>query len=44
MKHRRDLLHDPKGHSDLCGWFDLEVAITSFMTKKVTATFVVGLT
>ena len=52
---RRDLLYDPKGHDDLCGRFDLvykpqkvtgslEVAVTYFMTQKVTVTFVVGLT
>ena len=50
-----DLLYDPKGHGDLCGRFDLvydpkkvtgsfEVAVTYFMTPKVTVTFVVGLT
>ena len=44
-----------KGHGDLCGRFDLvddpkrsrshlEVAMTYFMTTKVTVTFVVGLT
>ena len=51
----RDLLYDPKGHGDLCGRYDLvydpqkvtgslEVAVTYFMTPKVTVTFVVGLT
>ena len=51
----RDLLYDPKGHGDLCGQFDLvndhfkvkgslEVAVTYFMTPKVTVTFVVDLT
>ena len=55
IRGRRDLLYDPKGHGDLCGRFDLvydlrkvtgslEVAVTYFMTPKVTATFVVGLT
>ena len=54
IRGRRDLLYDPKGHGDLCGWFDLvydpkrsrslEVAVTYFMTPKVTVTFVVGLT
>ena len=55
IRGRRDLLYDPKGHDDLCGWFDLvydlkrsrgslEVAVTYFMTPKVTVTFVVGLT
>ena len=50
-----DLLYDLKGHGDLCGPFDLvydpqkvtmslEVAVTYFMTPKVTVTFVVGLT
>ena len=49
-----DLLYDLKGHGDLCGRFDLvydpkrsqslEVAVTHFMTQKVTVTFVVGLT
>ena len=50
-----DLLYDHKGHGDLCGRFDvaydpekvtgsLEVAVTYFMTPKVTVTFVVGLT
>ena len=23
MKDLRDLLHDPKGHGDLCRWFNL---------------------
>ena len=51
---RHDLLYDPKGHGDLCGRFDLvydpkrsrslEVAVTYFMTPKVTITFVVDLT
>ena len=54
IRGRRDLLYDPKGHVDLCGKFDLvndpkksqslEVAVTYFMTPKVTVTFVVGLT
>ena len=55
IRGRRDLLYDPKGHGDLCGRFDLvlwpqkvtgslEVAMTYFMTPKVTVTFVVGLT
>ena len=54
IRGRRDLLYDPKGHGDLCGRFDLvydlkvtgslEVAVTYFMTPKVTVTFVVGLT
>ena len=55
IRGRRDLLYDPKGHSDLCGRFDLvydpkrsrgslEVAVTYFMTQKVTVTFVVDLT
>ena len=55
IRGRRDLLYDPKGHGDLCGRFDvvydskkvtgsLEVAVTSFMTQKITVTFVVGLT
>ena len=54
IRGRRDLLYDPKGHGDLCGRFDLvydpkvtgssEVAVTYFMTLKVTVTFVVGLT
>ena len=49
-----DLLYDPKGHGDLCSRFDLvydpkghgslEVAVTYFMTRKITVTFVVGLT
>ena len=50
-----DLHYDPKGHGDLCGRFDLvydpkghrvirEVAVTYFMTPKVTVTFVVDLT
>ena len=38
-----DLLYDPKGHGDLCGRFDV-VAVTYFMTPKVTVTFVVSLT
>ena len=55
IRGRHDLLYDPKGHGDLCGRFDLvlrpqkvtgslEVAVTFFMTPKVTVTFVVGLT
>ena len=55
IRGRHDLLYDPKGHGDLCGRFDLiydlkkvtrslEVAVTYFMTPKVTVTFVVGLT
>ena len=55
IRGRRDLLYDPKGHCDLCGRFDLvhdpkkvtgliEVAVTYFMTPKVTVTFVVGVT
>ena len=47
----RDLLYDPKGHGDVCGWLDLvyatgslEVAVTNLMTLKITMTFVVGLT
>ena len=55
IRGRRDLLYDPKGHGDVCGRFDLvydpkrsrgslEVAVTYFMTPKVTVTFVVGLT
>ena len=55
IRGRRDLLYDSKGHGDLCGRFDLvcdpqnvtgllEVAVTYFMTPKVTVTFVVGLT
>ena len=55
IRGRRDLLYDPKGHGDLCGrvwpslWpqkvtGSLEVAMTYFMTPKVTVTFVVGLT
>ena len=56
IKGRRDLLYDPKGaQCDLCGRYDLvydpkrsqeslEVAVTYFMTPKVTVTFVVGLT
>ena len=54
IRGRRDLLYDPKGHGNLCGRFDLvydpkghrslEVAVTYFMTPKVTVTFVVGLT
>ena len=50
-----DLLYDPKGHGDLCGWFwpslwpqkvtgSLEVAMTYIITPKVTVIFVVGLT
>ena len=52
IRGRRDLLNDPKGHGDLCGRFDLvydpkgslEVALTFFMSPKVTVTFVVRLT
>ena len=55
FRGRRDLLYDPKGHGDVCGRFDLvydpkrsqgflEVAVTYFMTPKVTVTFVIGLT
>ena len=55
IRGRRDLLYDPKGHGDLRGRFDLvydpqkvtgslEVAVTYFMTPKVTMTFVVGMT
>ena len=55
IRDRCDLLYDPKGHGDLCGRFDLvydpqkvtgslEVAVTYFMTPKVTVTFVFGLT
>ena len=54
IRGRHDLLYDPEGHGDLCGRFDLvydpnrsrslEVAVTYFMTQKVTVTFVVGLT
>ena len=55
IRGRHDLLYDPKGHGDLCGRFDLvydqqkvtgslEVAVTYFMTPKVTVTFVVDLT
>ena len=55
IRGRRDLLYDPKGHCDLCGRFDLvydpqkvtgslEVAVTYFITPKVTVTFVVSLT
>ena len=55
IRGRRDLLYDPKGHGDLCGRLDLvydpkrsrgslEVAVTYFMTPKVTMTFVVGMT
>ena len=54
IRGRRDLLYDPKGQGDLCRRFDLvydpkkftgslEVAVTYFMTPKVTVTFVVGL-
>ena len=54
MRGRRDLLYDPKGHGSLCGRFDLvydpqkvtgslEVAVTYFMTPKVTVTFMVDL-
>ena len=49
-----DLPYDPKGHGDLCGRFDLvplsetvtrylEVAVTYFMTRKVTMSLVVVL-
>ena len=52
---RLDLLYDPKGHGDFCYRIDLaydpqkvtgslEVAMTYFMTPKVTVTFLVGLT
>ena len=51
---RRDLLYNPKDHSDLCGRFHLvydpkrsgalEVALTNFLTPKVTVTFLIGLT
>ena len=52
IRGRRDLLYDPKGHSDLCGCVcpsvlpqkvtgSLEVAMTDFITPKVTVTFVV---
>ena len=54
VRGRRDLPYDPNGHGDFCGRFDLvydpkrsvslEVAVTYFMTPKVTVTFVVGLT
>ena len=54
IRGRRDLLCDTKGHGDLGGRFDLvydpkrsrslEVAVTYFMTPKVTVTFVVGMT
>ena len=55
IRGRRDLLYDPKGYGDLCGRYDLvydpqkvtgslEVAVTYFMTPKVTMTFVVGMT
>ena len=55
IRGRRDLLYDPKGHGNLCGRFDLvydpqnvtgslEVAVTYFMTPKVTVNFVVDLT
>ena len=55
IRGRRDLLYDPKGHVDLYGRYDLvydpqkvmgslEVAVTYFMTPKVTVTFVVSLT
>ena len=50
-----DLLYESKGHGDLCGLFDLvhdpqkvtgslEVALTYYMTPKVTVPFVVSLT
>ena len=46
-----DLLYDLKGHYELYGWFDLvyipkvssEVAVTYYITPKVTMTLVVGL-
>ena len=49
---RRDLLYHPKGHGDIFGRFDLiydrkkitgslDVAVTYFMTRKVTVMFVV---
>ena len=55
IRGRRDLLYDPKGQLDLWPWpwprlwpqkvtGSLEVAVTYFMTPKVTVTFVVGLT
>ena len=53
IRGRRDLLYDPKGQLDLWPWpslwpkkvtRSLEVAVTYFMTLKVTVTFVVGLT
>ena len=54
IRGRHDPLYDPKGHGDLCGRFDLvydpkrsrghKVAVTYFMTPKVTVTFVVDLT
>ena len=54
IRGRRDILNDSNGHGDLCGCFDivfdpighgsLEVAVTYFMTPKVTVTFVFGLT
>ena len=50
----RDLLYDPKGHGVHCDRFDLVYdpkrkqghysAVTYFMTRKVTVTFVVGMT
>ena len=50
IRGRRDLLYDPKVHGDLLGQFDivtypqkvtgsLEVAVTYFMTQKVTVTY-----
>ena len=54
IRGRRHVLYDPKGHGDLCGRWpsswpqkvtgSLEVAMTHFMTQKVTVTVVVGLT
>ena len=55
IRGRCDLLYDPKGHGDLSGRLylvydpetvtgSLEVAMTYFMTPKVTVTFVDGLT
>ena len=55
IRGNHDLLFDPKGHGDLCGQFEpclwpqkvtgpLEVAVTYFITPKVTVTYVVGLT
>ena len=47
-----DLFHDPKGHGDLVWpslWHQkvtgsLEVAVTYFMTQKVTVSFMVDMT